>query len=36
VPYLGPLAIAVLMTIAFGAAIRTRFGQAPKGVPQPI
>jgi len=36
VPYLGPLAIAILMTIAFGAVIRTRFGQAPKGVPQPI
>jgi len=36
VPVIGPLAIAVLMTLAFGAAIRTRFGQAPKGVPQPI
>jgi hypothetical protein len=36
VPLIGPLAIAVLMTLAFGAAIRTRFGQAPKGVPQPI
>jgi hypothetical protein len=36
VPYLGSLAIAVLMVLAFGAAIRTRFGQAPKGIPQPI
>ncbi len=36
VPYLGSLAIMVLMVLAFGAAIRTRFGQAPKGIPQPI
>ncbi len=36
VPVIGPLAIAVLMTLAFGAALRTRFGQTPKGVPQPI
>lgn len=36
VPYLGPPAIAVLAVFAFGAVIRTRFGQAPKGVPQPI
>jgi hypothetical protein len=36
VPVIGPLAIMALMILAFGAAIRTRFGQAPKGIPQPI
>ena len=36
VPYLGPLAIMILGILAFGAVIRTRFGQAPKGIPQPI
>src|SRR5712692_2430114 len=29
VPYLGPLAIMILGILAFGAVIRTRFGQAP-------
>ncbi len=36
VPYLGPLAIMILGILAFGAVVRTRFGQAPKGIPQPI
>jgi hypothetical protein len=34
--FLGPLALLLAVTLAFGAVVRTRFGQMPKGVPQPI
>lgn len=36
VPIVGKMAIFVITVISFGAIIRTRFGQKPKGIPQPI
>jgi hypothetical protein len=36
VPIVGKMAVFVITVISFGAIIRTRFGQKPKGIPQPI
>lgn len=36
VPYLGSMTILALTLVSLGAIIRTRFGQQPKGIPEPI
>jgi hypothetical protein len=36
VPYLGNVALCFIILLSFGAIIRTRFGQKPTGVPEPI
>jgi len=36
IPIFGPLAIFLVTLLSFGAIIRTRFGQRPKGIPEPI
>jgi hypothetical protein len=36
VPFLGPLVMCFIVLLSFGAIIRTRFGQRPKGIPEPV
>ncbi|WP_257446233.1 bactofilin family protein [Archangium lipolyticum] len=36
IPVLGPLVLTLATLVAFGAVIRTRFGNRPRGMPEPI
>jgi len=36
IPVLGPLVLTLATMMAFGAVIRTRFGNRPRGMPEPI
>jgi cytoskeletal protein CcmA (bactofilin family) len=36
IPGIGPLVLALASAVAFGAVIRTRFGNRPRGIPEPV
>jgi hypothetical protein len=36
IPGIGPLLMTLATLVAFGAVIRTRFGNRPRGMPEPI